>query len=118
MNKLSGNYDVPALKARFLALLGENAGHYPQTIERDFPRILEKLTDLWGSPVLKPYIDSLIFSDRPSRNGFPADVAAELFRLSNLHQTLHPSKSATATGWEQTDSTDLIERPRSVRTGQ
>ena len=107
MNDSAPIYDIPALRAKFIALLGEHTTAYPQHVEQEFPRILAQLTERWGTPSLGPYIDSLVFSDRPTRNGFPDPVAAELFRLSSLHLTLNPGRSLSATGWEQTDDADL-----------
>jgi hypothetical protein len=112
MNDSSSNFDVPALRAQFLALLGEHAALYPQNVEKNFPRILAKLTENWGSSGLGTYLDSLVFNDREKRHGFPAEVATELFRLSNLHQTLNPTLPVSGTAWETTDDVELDERKR------
>lgn len=112
MNDSTSDFDVPALRAQFLALLGEHAALYPQQLEKNFPRILAKLIEQWGSRDMGAYFDSLVFSDRAKRVGFPADVATELFRLSNLHQSLNPQKMVSGTGWEKTDDADLRERKR------
>ena len=94
------NYDIPALRAKLLAQLGDDAAAYPANIEREFPRILARLTELWGSEALGPYLDSLTFNERSTRNGFPPDAGAELLRLSNLHKTQHPGPKPAGTGWE------------------
>lgn len=118
MNDDTSNFDVPALRAQFLALLGEHAALYPQQLEKNFPRILAKLIEQWGTRSLESYFDSLVFSDRDKRVGFPADVASELFRLSNLHQSLVPQAAVSGTGWEKTDDAELRERKRQKKSGQ
>lgn len=112
MNDSTGNFDVPALRAQFLTLLGEHAALYPERLEKHYPRILAKLIELWETGGVGAYFDSLVFSDREKRSGFPDEVATELFRLSNLHQTLNPPSAVSGTGWEKTDDGDLSERKR------
>ena len=104
------SYDVPALRARLLAGLGEqHAGVYPQHIERDFPRILSKIATLWGKPELDDFLASLMVSDRPGRQGFSPEIAMEIFRLSTLHGSLGftPQQSA-GTGWTGLDDAELF----------
>lgn len=112
MNDSTADFDVPALRAQFLSLLGEHAALYPEQLEKHYPRILAKLIELWEVGGVGTYFDSLVFSDREKRQGFPDAVATELFRLSNLHQTLKPPAAVSGTGWEKTDDADLSERKR------
>ncbi|QKV56524.1 MAG: hypothetical protein HT580_04165 [Dechloromonas sp.] len=41
-------FDIPALRARLLVLLGADAGAYPRHLEQRFPRILDRIVALWG----------------------------------------------------------------------
>lgn len=118
MNDSTSEFDVPALRAQLRAQLGEHAALYPQHLEKAFPRILARLSEQWGTRSLGAYFDSLVFSDRAKRTGFPAEVATELFRLSNLHQSLNPQTTGTGTGWEKTDDADLRERKRQQKDSQ
>ena len=105
------SYDIPALKARFLELLGEHADAYPVAIEQRFPRILDKIVGLWGKPELEGVFDELMVSTRPGRQGFPADVAMELFRLSALYGKLGlTAKKTQGTGWAGVDDAELYKR--------
>ena len=104
------SYDVPALRAKLLESLGEqNAGVYPQHIEQSFPRILAKIAELWGKPALDAFLDSLMVSDRPGRQGFSPEIAMEIFRLSTLHGSLglNPQQSL-GTGWTGLDDAELF----------
>lgn len=91
--------DIAAWREQLRALLGSDAAHYPGRIEATFPRILGKIVNLWGKADLDAYLDSLMVSDRPNRQGFPADVAMEIFHLSNIHAGLRLSETASGTGW-------------------
>ncbi len=91
-------YDIPALRAKMLVHLGERAKDYPEALEKRFPRILAKLVEVWGKPAADTYLDSLMVSDRPSRQGFPLEVASEILRLSMIHSTLQVQKPVAPKG--------------------
>jgi len=61
-------------------------------LARDFPRIANKLCELWKRPShFEPYISDLIFCDRGERQGFPLSVASELATLKAHYATVYPS---------------------------
>jgi len=93
-------YDIPALRAALLAHLGEHASVYPKALEAKFPRILARIVEDWGKPDLDAYLESLMVSDRAGRQGFPADVAMEVFSLSTLYGSLGLApKKVAGVGW-------------------
>lgn len=54
----------------------------PRSLAKRFPRITNKLADLWKRPLYcERYLDTLLLDDRESRNGFPPKVGKELARL-------------------------------------
>ena len=79
---------ILSTRARLLEKMGENAGEYPSHIERRFPQIFLRIADLWGTSALDDYLERLILPDRLGRQGFPPEVAYELFRLASLHDAL------------------------------
>lgn len=95
----TGNFDIAALRERMLANLGGKADAYPHRIEQRFPRILARLVELWGRPEAEAYLNGLLVADRADRQGFPDDVASELFRLSMLHGELQSGKTQEQGGW-------------------
>ena len=102
-------FDIPALRAELLANLGSHADVYPAHVEQSFPRILAKIVALWGKPELEEFLSSLMVSDRPGRQGFPPDVAMEIFRLSMVHGSLgFTSKQAAGTGWSGIEDAELF----------
>jgi hypothetical protein len=103
------SFDIPALRAELLAHLGSHADVYPVHLEQGFPRILAKIVALWGKPSLEDFLSGLMVSDRPGRQGFPPDVAMEIFRLSMLHGTLgFDTQQASGTGWSGIEDAELF----------
>lgn len=56
-----------------------------KSLERDFPRILNRITSLWDSQYCADFLDSLLRDDREgTRRGFDLDVAEELLLLKGV----------------------------------
>ena len=54
----------------------------PGSLLQRFPRIANKLSELWPRPAqCEKYLDALILDLRGSRKGFPPDIASELASL-------------------------------------
>lgn len=90
-------------KAQFRAQLERLLGpvdFYPTAIEQQFPHILEKIILLWNSDVLDAYLSDLMMPDRIDRQGFPPDVAREIFKLSTIHSGMGLGQGSSGTGWE------------------
>ena len=103
------SFDIPALRAALLAYLGAHADVYPVHLEQGFPRILAKVVELWGQPALEDFLSGLMVSDRPGRQGFPPDVAMEIFRLSMVHGSLGLTpQQAAGTGWSGIEDAELF----------
>lgn len=79
------------MNQKMLELLGEHADKYPRVIEENYPHVFEKLLELWGTAEMQPYLDELMMSRRPGRQGFPANAAAEVWALSAAYAKLHPA---------------------------
>ncbi|MBN8461894.1 MAG: hypothetical protein J0M01_03645 [Dechloromonas sp.] len=104
-------FDIPALKAQLLAALGPDFRIYPVLVEQQFPHILAKVAALWGKAGLDAYLADLMVTNRPGRQGFPHEVALEIFRLATVHSAfgLTPNDSlGTAWGW--VDDPELFKR--------
>ena len=114
------SFDIPSLREKMLALLGDKATAYPRQIEQHFPRILAKLVELWGKPAASMFLNDLMFSDdRPNRQGFPSEVASELLRLSMIHDALQSTKKPSSqSGWSDDDLGADVEDLSSRRSGR
>jgi len=102
--------DVADLKQRFTALLGEKAALYPVALEQQFPRILARIVDLWGSVEMDSYFTDLTTTTRHDRQGFPEAVAIELFRLSNLHSMQGLSVGKASSPWDWGTDSDYFRK--------
>jgi hypothetical protein len=74
------------MNEELLQLLQGNEDHYPHALEEQFPRILNKIIIMWGSPELDQYFSELLMDSRGgTRQGFPPNIASEIFNLSMAH---------------------------------
>lgn len=105
-----GGFVNPELRSRLLDHLSGDESLYPVRLEQQFPRILERVVDLWGTSDLDYYLESLMISDRPDRQGFQPDVAMEIFRLSVAHGALGLTSKISGTGWAGIDDGELFRK--------
>ena len=88
----------------------------PRELARQFPRIVNRLARFWDSPTAcREYIDSLLISGRRGRRrGFPPEVQAQIFMLSEYYRKLHAP--ATRDVWDDVrDSTRSTPKHREPR---
>ena len=118
MDEGQADFDIPALRAKLLELLGPASGIYPVQIEQQFPRILEQVVGLWGKAGLDAYLADLMVTKRPGRKGFPHDVALEIFRLATTHGALGLTpNNSPGTAWDWVDDPELFKRDFSNKQG-
>ena len=68
------------------ALFNINSVHYPRELARQYPAILNTIVDLWNSAEIDAFFSELILDTRGDRRqGFPAEVAEEILRLSVIN---------------------------------
>lgn len=76
-----------------LKMLHQNTRMYPTRFAERFPRLLNKMMDLWGTNACTEFFSELLVSDRTDREGFPPDIAEEILRCSNLHDADYPPQA-------------------------
>ncbi len=96
---------------RLHSLLGAHAGKFPHHTAQRFPHVVDRLADLWGTPAIDGYFSELMVADDRRKQGFPPEVAREIFALSMLHDSLFPSVVARRDAW-----VEALEREGSART--
>ena len=106
-------HDVSVARARLLAAMAEYSETYPEQTEQKFPHILARIAEMWGSEALVAYLDQLMFTDREGRQGFPPEVASELFAIFQVHAGLGFVPKDSGTGWASLEDLAL-ERKASV----
>lgn len=88
---------------------GGKSDYYPRLLEAQFPRVFEKLFELWDTSALEPYLDDLLMDSRDGhRKGFPPDVASEILRLSLYYSKQHKQLDDTDT-WGGISETQRFE---------
>nr|WP_314899954.1 hypothetical protein [uncultured Deefgea sp.] len=68
---------------RLVELLGEK--NTPKLRILNYPRIAERIAQMWGRETLVAFLNDLLFDSRGDRAGFPPDVAHELFIVQREH---------------------------------
>jgi len=85
------------MNEKILRMLDNNAEYYPYKLAQQFPHILEKIAIMWDSPEFDSYLNRFMLDKREHpRQGFPAEVASEILRLSILHSKLFNTTSNNA----------------------
>jgi hypothetical protein len=89
------------MNQRLLNLLNGDEYLYPHLLEERFPRVFNKLLELWQTPHIEIYLQDLMMDNRAgNREGFPPDAAMEIIHLSNyLHELRNPGKEINA--WDE-----------------
>ena len=73
----------------------------PGGLVQRFPRITNKLAELWRRPVnCERYLDALILDQRGSRKGFPPDVVGEIAKLK-MYLNRNTAVQERADVWSQ-----------------
>jgi tankyrase len=73
------------MKSHVELLFQKYPSKYPNHLERDYKRILEKLINLWDGVHFESYFNGLVVSSRtPARTGFSSQVIQELVFLNTL----------------------------------
>lgn len=57
---------------------------YMSDLEKQYPRIVEKLVNMWQYKESEEYLQSLTFDDRGDREGFSREVAADIMMLHGV----------------------------------
>jgi ankyrin repeat protein len=86
------------MNPRLLNLLDGKEDIYPHLLEEKFPRVFNKLLELWQTPDIDVYLQDLMMDKRGGdRAGFPPDAAMEIIHLSNfLYEMRNAGKAVQA----------------------
>ena len=59
---------------------------FPRHMQRSYARVLDKISNAWGTVALDDLFLELLVADHESRQGFPPEVAQEIFSLHLLYE--------------------------------
>lgn len=69
-------------------LRGQEAA-YPKKLEAQFQRVFSRIVELWDTKEIDDYFNDLLMDTRGgTRQGFPPEVASEIFALSVAHEKI------------------------------
>jgi hypothetical protein len=71
------------MKYPLFSAMGRN---YPAYLEKHYERILIRIAELWGTPLIDDYFSSLLLDNRGGRQGFPPDAARDIVKLREFHE--------------------------------
>lgn len=87
------------MDARLLKILNNRERNYPHALAQQYPRVFNKIMELWDSPAIEPYFLDLMVDKRGGRAGFPAAVASDIIYLSMVHA--RQRESTTQDVWNE-----------------
>ena len=78
---------------------------YPKNLEEKFPHVLNRIVELWNKKEIDDYFNDLLMDTRGgTRQGFPPEVASEIFALSIAHAKIREQKLLAADNpWDDAD---------------
>ena len=85
------------MNEKLLHLLDGYEELYPLNLEEQYGRILNRIVELWDSREIDDYFAELMINSRNgTRQGFPQEVASEIFALSMARTKIRERKQKTA----------------------
>ena len=75
-----------SMNPKLFDILTANPDKFPTSLSKLYPRILEKISDAWGTDALDALFADLLVADHEGRQGFPPDVGREIFALNQLNE--------------------------------
>ena len=103
------------MNARFMKALLKHPDRYPQNLDERYPRVLERIAELWGTKQLDPFLYDLVYDTRGSRQGFPMEVMLELMFLQTLASDTQAEADEDPWGDEQDVATGNIQPSTDVQ---
>ena len=97
---------------KLLHLLNGHEKLYPTNLEEKYLRVFNRIIELWDSKEIDEYFNELLMDTRNgTRQGFPHDVASEIFALSVAHAKLREQKiKASGNPWDDVDASKAVEQ--------
>lgn len=87
---------------RLAELVKEHPDLYPWALEAQYPRILQRIMDAWDNPQrARAMFAELLVDVRGGRQGFPREVAHDLFRLSETYDSFMGGDSDSGSPWDE-----------------
>ena len=86
------------------------AAFYPRQLVDSYPRIADKIVQLWGTPEIEAYFQELMLNDRGDRQGFSQPVLTEILNLRTWYRSRLPPQPRSVDNWVDMINEDGAER--------
>lgn len=73
--------------------------YYPHQLVETYPRIVERIVQLWGHAEIEAYFQELMLDERGGRQGFPQEILMEILNLRTWYRSLLPPQPCTVDNW-------------------
>ena len=73
------------MNPKLFEVLTAHPDKFPKNLGKLYPRVLEKISNAWGTDALDDVFAELLVADHEGRQGFPAAVGEEIFMLNQLY---------------------------------
>jgi len=100
------------MHAELQKLLGTQADKfYPRQLAEQFPRIADRIVELWrqGS-ALEAYLDDLLIDRRGNRQGFPPEMLMEILGIKNYWLSLQRPPDRSPNTWGELTDIQQVSR--------
>lgn len=87
------------MNPKLFEILTAHPDKFPKNLSKLYPRILEKISDAWGTDALDALFADLLVADHEARQGFPPDVGREIFALNQLYEKYKNDSSDPDDPW-------------------
>lgn len=81
----------------FRKLFAKAPEKFPKGLETRYPRLLQKIVDLWDTPnEMEEYLNELVVDQRGTRQGFPQEILQEILFLAALYEKFRAERKRRA----------------------
>src|SRR5205085_9255621 len=89
------------VNTELMQYLGDARDKYPHQLQARYPRIVDKIVRLWNTAQLPLYLSDLLIDSRGARQGFPPEIAREIFALSLAYDAIESKQQESEMGSDQ-----------------
>lgn len=87
------------MNPKLAQLLEAHPEAYPQHMQQKYARVLDKISNAWGTEELDAIFTELLVADHENRQGFPTEVAREIFSLHLLYEKSKRNEEQESDPW-------------------
>lgn len=99
------------MNEKLLQLLDGQEEFYPLNLEERYARVMNRIVELWDTKEIDDYFSELMIDTRGgTRQGFPKEVASEIFALSLAHGKIREQKQQAAAGGNPWDDVEASKK--------